>query len=98
MNESNIVLSMSLPSVSQGWNYQPLRLEKHTDSVIGWVSTSALTNAFNEAIIHQVKVNNHTSCFLQASVLWSLSYYSSPLLLCYLYRKGGFDLVSCVGR
>uniref|UniRef100_A0A671NNV2 Protein ABHD16A-like n=1 Tax=Sinocyclocheilus anshuiensis TaxID=1608454 RepID=A0A671NNV2_9TELE len=23
-----------------------------------------------------------------ASVLWSLSYYSSPLLLCYLYRKG----------
>uniref|UniRef100_A0A8C4DH69 Monoacylglycerol lipase ABHD16A n=1 Tax=Dicentrarchus labrax TaxID=13489 RepID=A0A8C4DH69_DICLA len=25
---------------------------------------------------------------LQASALWSLSYYSSPLLLCYLYRKG----------
>uniref|UniRef100_A0A8C1ZA23 Protein ABHD16A-like n=1 Tax=Cyprinus carpio TaxID=7962 RepID=A0A8C1ZA23_CYPCA len=24
----------------------------------------------------------------RASVLWSLSYYSSPLLLCYLYRKG----------
>ncbi|KAJ3583180.1 hypothetical protein NHX12_034390, partial [Muraenolepis orangiensis] len=43
----------------RGQNYQPLALEKHTDSIIGW-----------------------------ASVLWSLSYYSSPLLLCYLYRKG----------
>uniref|UniRef100_A0A8C5ACD6 Abhydrolase domain containing 16A, phospholipase n=1 Tax=Gadus morhua TaxID=8049 RepID=A0A8C5ACD6_GADMO len=55
------------PSISQGWNYQPLRLEKHTDSVIGW-----------------------------ASVLWSLSYYSSPLLLCYLYKKGEFGLVKFV--
>uniref|UniRef100_A0A8C5BCX4 Abhydrolase domain containing 16A, phospholipase n=1 Tax=Gadus morhua TaxID=8049 RepID=A0A8C5BCX4_GADMO len=53
----------------RGWNYQPLRLEKHTDSVIGW-----------------------------ASVLWSLSYYSSPLLLCYLYKKGEFGLVPCWGR
>uniref|UniRef100_A0A8C7X668 Abhydrolase domain containing 16A, phospholipase n=1 Tax=Oryzias sinensis TaxID=183150 RepID=A0A8C7X668_9TELE len=26
-----------------------------------------------------------------ASTVWSLSYYSSPLLLCYLYRKGGLD-------
>lgn len=25
---------------------------------------------------------------LQASAIWSISYYSSPLLLCYLYRKG----------
>uniref|UniRef100_A0A8C5BWM4 Abhydrolase domain containing 16A, phospholipase n=1 Tax=Gadus morhua TaxID=8049 RepID=A0A8C5BWM4_GADMO len=48
----------------RGWNYQPLRLEKHTDSVIGW-----------------------------ASVLWSLSYYSSPLLLCYLYKKGDSKFV-----
>uniref|UniRef100_A0A3Q3RPB7 Abhydrolase domain containing 16A, phospholipase n=1 Tax=Mastacembelus armatus TaxID=205130 RepID=A0A3Q3RPB7_9TELE len=42
----------------QGWSYQPRSLEKHTDSILSWVS------------------------------LWSLSYYSSPLLLCYLYRKG----------
>uniref|UniRef100_G3P4Y2 Abhydrolase domain containing 16A, phospholipase n=2 Tax=Gasterosteus aculeatus aculeatus TaxID=481459 RepID=G3P4Y2_GASAC len=31
----------------------------------------------------------HTDSILGwASALWSLSYYSSPLLLCYLYRKG----------
>lgn len=34
--------------------------------------------------------------FLQASALWSLSYYSSPLLLCYLYRKGTFGYKNCV--
>lgn len=41
---------------------------------------------------------------LQASALWSLSYYSSPLLLCYLYRKGRdltcllclSNIISCV--
>uniref|UniRef100_A0A3Q3AA38 Abhydrolase domain containing 16A, phospholipase n=1 Tax=Kryptolebias marmoratus TaxID=37003 RepID=A0A3Q3AA38_KRYMA len=46
----------------RGWNYHPRSLEKHTDSILGWV------------------------------ILWSLSYYSSPLLLCYLYRKGWFWL------
>ncbi|KAJ8289860.1 hypothetical protein GJAV_G00006150 [Gymnothorax javanicus] len=43
----------------RGWTYQPMSLERHTGSILGW-----------------------------ASALWSLSYYSSPLLLCYLYRKG----------
>ncbi|XP_068998516.1 phosphatidylserine lipase ABHD16A-like [Embiotoca jacksoni] len=34
-------------------------------------------------------VEKHTDSILGwASTLWSLSYYSSPLLLCYLYRKG----------
>ncbi|KAM7421134.1 hypothetical protein PAMA_015344 [Pampus argenteus] len=34
-------------------------------------------------------VEKHTDSILGwASALWSLSYYSSPLLLCYLYRKG----------
>uniref|UniRef100_A0A7N6BZL6 Monoacylglycerol lipase ABHD16A n=1 Tax=Anabas testudineus TaxID=64144 RepID=A0A7N6BZL6_ANATE len=34
-------------------------------------------------------LEKHTDSILGwASVLWSLSYYSSPLLLCYLYRKG----------
>ncbi|KTF88811.1 hypothetical protein cypCar_00012697 [Cyprinus carpio] len=34
-------------------------------------------------------LERHTDSILGwASVLWSLSYYSSPLLLCYLYRKG----------
>lgn len=34
-------------------------------------------------------LERHTNSILGwASVLWSLSYYSSPLLLCYLYRKG----------
>ncbi|XP_056618269.1 phosphatidylserine lipase ABHD16A [Triplophysa dalaica] len=34
-------------------------------------------------------LERHTGSILGwASVLWSLSYYSSPLLLCYLYRKG----------
>uniref|UniRef100_A0A7N8XNS6 Abhydrolase domain containing 16A, phospholipase n=1 Tax=Mastacembelus armatus TaxID=205130 RepID=A0A7N8XNS6_9TELE len=50
------------PDARQGWSYQPRSLEKHTDSILSWVS------------------------------LWSLSYYSSPLLLCYLYRKAD---VSC---
>uniref|UniRef100_H2MCZ6 Abhydrolase domain containing 16A, phospholipase n=1 Tax=Oryzias latipes TaxID=8090 RepID=H2MCZ6_ORYLA len=61
---SIISLSVCL-SLSQGFNYQPKGLEKHTDSILGWVSV--------------------------ASTVWSLSYYSSPLLLCYLYRKGGLD-------
>ncbi|KAM4642778.1 phosphatidylserine lipase ABHD16A isoform 2-T2 [Discoglossus pictus] len=39
--------------------YQPRALEKHTDSVLAWVS-----------------------------VLWTISYYSSPLGVFYLYRKG----------
>lgn len=29
-----------------------------------------------------------TCCLLQAAALVSLSFYSCPLLLCYLYRKG----------
>uniref|UniRef100_A0A671YNU6 Abhydrolase domain containing 16A, phospholipase n=1 Tax=Sparus aurata TaxID=8175 RepID=A0A671YNU6_SPAAU len=34
-------------------------------------------------------LEKHTDSILGwASALWSLSYYSSPLLLCYLYRKG----------
>uniref|UniRef100_A0AAX7TKC9 Monoacylglycerol lipase ABHD16A n=1 Tax=Astatotilapia calliptera TaxID=8154 RepID=A0AAX7TKC9_ASTCA len=34
-------------------------------------------------------LERHTDSILGwASALWSLSYYSSPLLLCYLYRKG----------
>uniref|UniRef100_A0A8C5HEQ3 Protein ABHD16A-like n=1 Tax=Gouania willdenowi TaxID=441366 RepID=A0A8C5HEQ3_GOUWI len=34
-------------------------------------------------------LEKHTDSILGwASTLWSLSYYSSPLLLCYLYRKG----------
>uniref|UniRef100_A0A4W6C467 Abhydrolase domain containing 16A, phospholipase n=1 Tax=Lates calcarifer TaxID=8187 RepID=A0A4W6C467_LATCA len=34
-------------------------------------------------------LEKHTDSILSwASALWSLSYYSSPLLLCYLYRKG----------
>lgn len=34
-------------------------------------------------------LERHTGSILGwASVLWSVSYYSSPLLLCYLYRKG----------
>ncbi|KAK7147535.1 hypothetical protein R3I94_010151 [Phoxinus phoxinus] len=34
-------------------------------------------------------LEKHTDSILGwASVIWSLSYYSSPLLLCYLYRKG----------
>ncbi|KAF4088461.1 hypothetical protein AMELA_G00082650 [Ameiurus melas] len=34
-------------------------------------------------------LERHTDHILGwASVLWSLSYYSSPLILCYLYRKG----------
>ncbi|KAM4604492.1 phosphatidylserine lipase ABHD16A-like [Discoglossus pictus] len=39
--------------------YQPRALEKHTDSVLAWVS-----------------------------VLWTISYYSSPLGVFYLYSKG----------
>ncbi|XP_064165877.1 phosphatidylserine lipase ABHD16A isoform X1 [Anguilla rostrata] len=36
-------------------------------------------------------LEKHTDSILGwASVLWSLGYYSSPLLLCYLYRKGYF--------
>uniref|UniRef100_A0A669D1T4 Abhydrolase domain containing 16A, phospholipase n=1 Tax=Oreochromis niloticus TaxID=8128 RepID=A0A669D1T4_ORENI len=52
------LLSLYFLLFCQGWNYQPRGLERHTDSILGWVT------------------------------LWSLSYYSSPLLLCYLYRKG----------
>ncbi|KAM8847101.1 phosphatidylserine lipase ABHD16A [Synchiropus picturatus] len=34
-------------------------------------------------------VEKHTDSILGwASTLWSLSYYSSPIILCYLYRKG----------
>ncbi|KPP77652.1 abhydrolase domain-containing protein 16A-like, partial [Scleropages formosus] len=34
-------------------------------------------------------LEKHTDSILSwASAIWSLSYYSSPLLLCYLYRKG----------
>ncbi|KAM4696819.1 phosphatidylserine lipase ABHD16A [Rhinophrynus dorsalis] len=39
--------------------YQPRALEKHTDSILAWVS-----------------------------VLWTISYYSSPLAAVYMYRKG----------
>ncbi|XP_073497828.1 phosphatidylserine lipase ABHD16A isoform X3 [Phyllobates terribilis] len=39
--------------------YQPKALEKHTDSILAWVS-----------------------------VLWTISYYSSPLVAFYMYRKG----------
>ncbi|XP_068106507.1 phosphatidylserine lipase ABHD16A isoform X2 [Hyperolius riggenbachi] len=39
--------------------YQPKALEKHTDSIMAWVS-----------------------------VLWTISYYSSPLAAFYMYRKG----------
>ncbi|XP_053329517.1 phosphatidylserine lipase ABHD16A [Spea bombifrons] len=39
--------------------YQPRALEKHTDSVLAWVS-----------------------------VLWTISYYSSPIAVFYMYRKG----------
>uniref|UniRef100_A0A8C5QYI1 Abhydrolase domain containing 16A, phospholipase n=1 Tax=Leptobrachium leishanense TaxID=445787 RepID=A0A8C5QYI1_9ANUR len=39
--------------------YQPRALEKHTDSMLAWVS-----------------------------VLWNISYYSSPLAIMYMYRKG----------
>ncbi|CAH2314355.1 abhydrolase domain-containing 16A [Pelobates cultripes] len=39
--------------------YQPRALEKHTDSMLAWVS-----------------------------VLWTISYYSSPLAIMYMYRKG----------
>ncbi|XP_040179443.1 phosphatidylserine lipase ABHD16A [Rana temporaria] len=39
--------------------YQPRALEKHTDSILAWVS-----------------------------VLWTISYYSSPLAAFYMYRKG----------
>ncbi|KAM8953964.1 phosphatidylserine lipase ABHD16A [Pelodytes ibericus] len=39
--------------------YQPRALEKHTDSILAWVS-----------------------------VLWTISYYSSPLAVFYMYRKG----------
>ncbi|KAG9344973.1 hypothetical protein JZ751_009513 [Albula glossodonta] len=36
-------------------------------------------------------LEKHTDSILGwASALWSLSYYSSPLILCYLYRKGYF--------
>uniref|UniRef100_A0A672N7D9 Protein ABHD16A-like n=1 Tax=Sinocyclocheilus grahami TaxID=75366 RepID=A0A672N7D9_SINGR len=54
----------------RGWNYQPRGLERHTDSILGWVCDHSFI----------------------ASVLWSLSYYSSPLLLCYLYRKGKIQI------
>lgn len=39
--------------------YQPRALEKHTDSMLAWVS-----------------------------VLWTITYYSSPLAIMYMYRKG----------
>uniref|UniRef100_A0A8C2XHA5 Abhydrolase domain containing 16A, phospholipase n=1 Tax=Cyclopterus lumpus TaxID=8103 RepID=A0A8C2XHA5_CYCLU len=41
-------------------------------------------------VIYQPRsLEKHTDSIIGwASALWSLSYYSSPLLLCYLYRKG----------
>lgn len=47
--------------VESSWEsfYQPKALEKHTDSILAWVS-----------------------------VLWTISYYSSPLAAFYMYRKG----------
>uniref|UniRef100_A0A671SW61 Uncharacterized protein n=1 Tax=Sinocyclocheilus anshuiensis TaxID=1608454 RepID=A0A671SW61_9TELE len=43
-------------------------------------------------------LERHTDSILGwASVLWSLSYYSSPLLLCYLYRKGKIQIHSAIG-
>ncbi|XP_069491220.1 phosphatidylserine lipase ABHD16A [Ambystoma mexicanum] len=47
--------------------YQPRSLEKHTDSILAWVS-----------------------------VLWSISYYSSPLAVFYLYRKGYLSMARVV--
>ncbi|XP_078502133.1 phosphatidylserine lipase ABHD16A [Lissotriton helveticus] len=47
--------------------YQPRALEKHTDSILAWVS-----------------------------VLWSISYYSSPLAVFYLYRKGYLSVARLV--
>uniref|UniRef100_V9KRE8 Abhydrolase domain-containing protein 16A n=1 Tax=Callorhinchus milii TaxID=7868 RepID=V9KRE8_CALMI len=44
---------------SGGTYYTPGSLERHSDSVLGWVS-----------------------------ILWSVSFYTSPLLLLYCYRKG----------
>uniref|UniRef100_A0A8D3ABI8 Abhydrolase domain containing 16A, phospholipase n=1 Tax=Scophthalmus maximus TaxID=52904 RepID=A0A8D3ABI8_SCOMX len=45
-------------------------------------------------------LEKHTDSILGwASALWSLSYYSSPLLLCYLYRKGRLLTFDCwLGR
>ncbi|XP_075042693.1 phosphatidylserine lipase ABHD16A [Mixophyes fleayi] len=47
--------------------YQPKALEKHTDSILAWVS-----------------------------VLWTISYYSSPLAVFYLYRKGYMNMTRLV--
>ncbi|XP_067865569.1 phosphatidylserine lipase ABHD16A isoform X2 [Heterodontus francisci] len=46
-----------------GFYYQPRKVEKHSDSILGW-----------------------------AYILWSVSYYTSPLLLFYCYRKGYFAM------
>ncbi|XP_053578062.1 phosphatidylserine lipase ABHD16A [Bombina bombina] len=43
--------------------YQPRALEKHTDSILAWVS-----------------------------VLWTISYYSTPLAVFYMYRKGYMNM------
>ncbi|KAE8585378.1 hypothetical protein XENTR_v10021298 [Xenopus tropicalis] len=51
------------PGVSWESFYQPRALEKHTDSILAWVS-----------------------------VLWTISYYSSPLAICYMYRKGYLNM------
>ncbi|XP_018416136.1 PREDICTED: protein ABHD16A isoform X2 [Nanorana parkeri] len=47
--------------------YQPKALEKHTDSILAWVS-----------------------------VLWTISYYSSPLAAFYMYRKGHMTVTRLV--
>ncbi|XP_075437554.1 phosphatidylserine lipase ABHD16A [Ascaphus truei] len=51
------------PAASWESFYQPRGLEKHTDSVLAWVS-----------------------------VLWTISYYCSPLATFYLYRKGYLNM------